>query len=711
MMGVMMKRSRALMFCVAFLLSVQLGGAAETRRWIVDTADEFLKGRGQDVEVTPDGVLRWVEGWTTEGPRFEEPVVMAGARQADGALVVGTGHPARLYRVRGSASELLAEVPAEQVTSLVVRADGSIVLATVAPGVVFEWVDGRLTEVGRLSEGGIWDLAVFGGRVIAAAGPQAALYRLTDRGLERWKELPDVHARCLEVSDGRLLVGTSGKGLILSVDESGTVGVLADSPFTEISDIVEGGGSVWAAALVGEPVVASPRKNGNGSESNGAETETEISAGADLKLPKVNGTTATSEIFQLTAEGGLLSLHRFTKEIAASLAWDGEGLLVGTGWEGELWRFVADGGTRLATVDALQIVGIVDGGAALLTQGPGGVLWRSDDGGRPGRFRSPAKEFEQPVRFGEYRVEPAAPESKIRFRTGVSASPDDTWLEWTEWMPSGVGKVSLPPGRALQWELRLPRGAENRAVVDRVEVAMVEVNLPPRVSSLTVEDPGVVYLAAPPTSGPVIEAVHPDVNGIFTVIDETAVKNGAATKGKKYYRAGYRTVSWEVVDPNKDALQFRLELEGRSGHGLEVRDRITGSQLGIDTSAVPDGVYRFRLTASDSPENPEGALETVRTSEWITVDNTPPTVSLQREGPVWVVEVNDSLSPIVRAEWSRDGDVWKALAPADGLLDGRVERFEFPAEDGAHLVVVRVVDGQHNRATAGALEEQTEIGK
>ena len=61
-----------------------------------------------------------------------------------------------------------------------------------------------------------------------------------------------------------------------------------------------------------------------------------------------------------------------------------------------------------------------------------------------------------------------------------------------------------------------------------------------------VEDPGVVYLAAPPISGPVIEAVHPDVNGIFTVIDETAAKNGASTKGKKYYRAGFRTVSWEA---------------------------------------------------------------------------------------------------------------------------------------------------------------------
>lgn len=697
-------RQRYLLPCCALFVIAQIAGATETRRWIVDTADGFLEGRGQGVEVTADGTLRWVGGWSA-GPDFEEPIVMAGVPAGDGSLIVGTGHPARLYRVRGSEAELLTELPAEQVTALVMRDDGAIVVATVAPGTIFEWSGGALKELGRLGEGGIWDLAVYEGRVVAAAGPPATLYRLADNGLERWKELPDAHARCLEVSDGRLLVGTSGKGLILTVNGDGTIGILADSPFTEISDLAVGDGSVWAAALVGEPALPTPRANGNGDETAEAKVETEVSAGADLKLPKVNGKTATSEIFQLTAEGGLLSLHRFTKEIAASVAWDGEGLLVGTGWEGEVWRFVSDGGARLATVDAVQVVGVLDGGRALLTQGPGGVLWRTSDGARAGRFRSPAKVFKQPVRFGEYRVEPETEGVAIRFRTGVSESPDDTWLEWTEWMPAGVGQASVPPARAVQWELKLPPASGSAAVVDSVGVATVEVNLPPRVTELVVEAPGVIYLAAPPSSGPVIEAVHPDANGIFTVLDEAAAKKGASTKGKKYYRTGYRTVSWEASDPNKEPLRYRLEIEGRNGHRLAVRERITGRQLGIDTSAVPDGVYRFRLTASDSPDNPEGALETTRVSRWFTVDNQPPVIRLERDGDTWVATVTDALSPVVRAEWSRDGDAWEALAPADGLLDGRVERFEFPSEDGEHLVVVRVVDRQHNRATAGAVEQ------
>jgi hypothetical protein len=234
---------------------------------------------------------------------------------------------------------------------------------------------------------------------------------------------------------------------------------------------------------------------------------------------------------------------------------------------------------------------------------------------------------------------------------------------------------------------------------------VVEVNLPPQMRDLTVEEPGVIYLAAPPPTGPVIEAVHPDVNGVFTVIDDSAPKNNGSTKGKKYYRGGFRTVSWMVSDPNKDPLQYRLEIEDRGGFSFNVRERIEGTQLGVDTTAIPDGIYRFRLTASDAPGNPDGALEVSRVSRWFAVDNTSPAVSLRRTGDRWVVSVTDDLSPIVRAEWSRDGDQWTALAPADGLLDGREETFEFPAASGRHMVVVRVVDRQHNRATAGGEEK------
>jgi len=242
------------------------------------------------------------------------------------------------------------------------------------------------------------------------------------------------------------------------------------------------------------------------------------------------------------------------------------------------------------------------------------------------------------------------------------------------------------------------------AAVERVVVAMRELNLAPEIAAIRVEEPGVIYLTSPPPSGPVIDRDHPDVNGIFTVIDpkEAAAKNGGA--GKKYYRAGYRTVRWKASDLNEDALTFRLEVERKDGFVLQVRENLADDQLALDTSALPDGMYRFRLTASDVDTNPGDGQETVRSSRWFVVDNTPPAVELTRSGAQWHVIVTDAGSAVSRVEWSRDGERWNQLAPADGVLDGRRETFSFPAEDDRGLIVVRAIDRHHNRTTTGSAE-------
>jgi hypothetical protein len=274
-------------------------------------------------------------------------------------------------------------------------------------------------------------------------------------------------------------------------------------------------------------------------------------------------------------------------------------------------------------------------------------------------------------------------------------------MPWVEWSSAASARVPLPPARSLQWEIEIP----NDGSVDRVEVAMAEINLPPRLGPVATEDPGIVYLAAPPPSGPVIEADHPDVSGIFTVIDEKKNRNASSAKGKKYYRVGYRTVSWKAEDPNEDALRFGVVVEREDGHRLAVRERVEGTQLAVDTTALPDGVYRFEITASDAAQNPGSGLETRATGRWFTVDNTPPSIEIEADGDDWVVRVRDASSPIVKVEWSRNGDRWHQLAPADGVLDGTVESFSFARERADGLVVVRAVDRQYNRATEGVVEQ------
>lgn len=305
------------------------------------------------------------------------------------------------------------------------------------------------------------------------------------------------------------------------------------------------------------------------------------------------------------------------------------------------------------------------------------------------------------MRFGEYRVLPEIDGLRIRFRTGASEKPDESWMPWIEWSSQTAGRVPIPPARSLQWEVEIPAGES----VDRVEVAMAEINLPPKFGPIVAEEPGVVYLAAPPPSGPVVEAEHPDLSGIFTVIDEKSKRKAKSATGKKYYRVGYRTVSWKAEDPNEDALRFRVAVERRDGHLLPVREHLEGTQLAVDTTALPDGVYRFEITASDAAQNPGSELETSAKSRWFTVDNTPPSIEIKADGSDWMIRVSDASSPISKVEWSRNGDRWHQLAPGDGVLDGTNESFRLKKERGGHLVVVRAMDRQHNRTTEGVVEQ------
>ncbi len=698
-----MNRRRMVAVVAALVLAAPMAVAAGTRWWVSDTAGELLEGKGLGVAVSTAGRLEWTPGWTTAAA-FEEPILGA-ALEREGSILVGTGFPARLYSVVAGRAERLAEVPADQVTAMLAGPDGTIYLATVAPAAVFRWDGRRLRKVGETGDDGVWALAWFDGGLVAAGGSPAALFRLHEQGLERWLELPDAHARCLAVTGDRLLVGTSGKGLVFSVDAAGRRSLVADSPFTEIASLaVDGEGTVWAAAVVGEPA-SGPGGTTAGPSTGGKKDEEQkgsvTAAAADLKLPKVNGKTASSELLRLTPEGAVLSVHRFTRQVVSVLAVDGDGVLAGTGFEGEVWRFTTRGGARLAVLDAAQVTALTRGGAVALTQGPAAVLRRT--GSSAGRYRHEPLVLERPARWGRYTLSGVSGAARIRFRSGGRKEPDETWSAWSDWSAAPGGEVNAPPGRALQWEVELDPGGG----VERVAVAYREINLPPVMESVELLEPGAVILAAPPPTGQYVDVTHPDVNGIFTVLGDRRDRRSARSGqgGKRYWRVGYRTVRWKARDPNGDALRFRLELEPRDGEPLPVRDRLEGTRLGVDTTAVPDGWYRFRVTATDAPSNPEGGLEATAESRWFRVDNTPPRVRIRRDGDRWVIEAEDAASPIGRAEWSRDGKGWHALEPEDGLLDGLRERFLLPAEAGRHLLVVRVMDTHHNRATAGAEEE------
>ncbi len=180
-------------------------------------------------------------------------------------------------------------------------------------------------------------------------------------------------------------------------------------------------------------------------------------------------------------------------------------------------------------------------------------------------------------------------------------------------------------------------------------------------------------------------------------------------------------VSWKTDNADGDALRFRLAAR-REGQTvwrelLRSDEVLTKPEYEWDTSAMPEGLYKVRVEASDEPANPPADVQTHRLeSPPVRVDNTPPVITGLAvtgggAGNVNVrkitAHVTDGLGPIVRVEMAIDGHLeWHPLGAADGLFDTADERVDANVATvlppGPHLITVRAVDAAGNSSLAEA---------
>ena len=177
--------------------------------------------------------------------------------------------------------------------------------------------------------------------------------------------------------------------------------------------------------------------------------------------------------------------------------------------------------------------------------------------------------------------------------------------------------------------------------------------------------------------------------------------------GKRLFRKGYRTLTWKGADPNGDILRYEVEARREeSSTWFPVRKDLEDSYLSFDTTALADGRYRFRVTASDRLSQPESEALTAREETGVVlIDNTPPVLKVESkkvEGDAVVVTVlaTDALSPVTKGEGAVNADRWRLLPAEDGAADSPIERFVFrvPKPPGPAVLSMRVLDAMGNVA-------------
>jgi hypothetical protein len=643
------------MFALWLVLSALLPGASFQEARLATLAD-FTAGEFSGTQAGAEGISLGLSVGSF-GP-VTEPALTA--LLTDGERVyVGTGAEGRVYVLDKGLLTLAADTEAAMVTALALF-KGHLYIGTSSPAVLYVLEKSGPSKIWGGEEPYLNALQVWNDRLYWATGNPARLYRLDSGKAEPVLTVEQEAFTALAVDEtGILWAGTNGNGWILKFKNDQNWEIVHRDDLPQITALSpDDAGKVYF-----------------------------LSGNMPKESKEVQGTLSALGMI----EGERVTpLKKWDTTMMTAMAWSSElKRLIWGGSEGKLYTLSDGKMAVLAQVPQQQIAAL--SGEWVATQSACG-LFRLEPA-QEGEYLSKPFDAKRAARWGMLDWKGAgAVKAMVRF--GGQEKPDAAWTPFSP--PCSAPPCAAPgAGRFAQVKLVLTPGAR----VEYLSWAYRTVNAPPEIKAFNVMEPGEVFLKggyAP--DNVVIEAVNPDRYGMFTTLDVPPAEAKDKDKGKKYYKRGCRTFTWEVSDADGDEVQAALEF-GREGQGgwMPVFEKEKGTSFAFDTQALPDGAYRFRLTVVDVPEG-ESAREI---SPLVLVDNTPPQITFARKGGDVGVEVSDALSRLWRVEWAADGKSFKALPPDDGLLDGPKEAFRIPAAEikDRSFVVVRAADSFFNSVT------------
>jgi hypothetical protein len=693
--------------------------AAQTKIWTSDSTSDFSAGEARGVAVTVSGELVLSRGLErVEG--VSEAVLYDAVTGPAGVVFVGTGEAGRVLRISPAGKvETYATLAEKQVSALALGPDGALYAGGSPGGKVYRLEAGKPSLFYDTKAQYVWSLAFSGPTLFVATGLPGEIHRVDSAGRgKRVHQASDPHVRNLHAAGGEVWAGTSGSGLVLKLDASGNVTTVFDSAKTEVTAIAVGpDGRVWAAvssseaAAGGEPISApapqpakgprpaAPTEGDQPREKEKPEVSVTVSAPrlAPARPPARTGYTSEIVLFEKAEPPRVVWTG--SDEIVFDLGdADATSVLAATGPKGRLYRVSAGTWSLERTFDEKQVSVIV--GEAIATNGAS-AFYRLRNGERAGDYVSAVKDTGRTSVFGAFRVEteiPAGSKLDAAFRSGESAAPDSTWSDWSEFHSAAdTAKIAAPPGRYLQWKLRMS-SAGGSPLVRRVEAAYRNRNAAPVIEAFFAMGPNEVFARSPGGGSNIFEVTAPDETGIFTSLEEAKPESAP----RKLARKGYRTLTWKTTDSDSDKVVHALDFRPvPSSRWIPLKSEVRESFYSFDTTSLPDGEYVFRLIASDSESNPEEPKTAARETSPVSIDNTPPVVRRLDSGRGALrVEVVDAASPVTDFEYSINAREWVRVEPEDGLSDSRKETYEIqlkPEDRGGYLLV-RATDAARNVA-------------
>ena len=716
--------------------------AGQTKTWSEGEYSDFEKGVIKHLSLRSDGLL-------TLAPVSDElfdtasAYIWALAQDSKGNLYAGGGANAKLFRIPpGGKGKVLAEFDALQVQAVAVDSKDRVYAATAPEGKVY-----RINPAGKPElfydpkATYIWALAFDkSGDLLVATGGPGAVHRVSPDGKGKvFFSCDENHVRSMALDgDGNLIIGTDPGGLVLRVNSAGEGYVLYQMPRKEVTAVtVAKDGTIYAAG------VGTKSGGGPGGSSQPVAPPATVApvtiaapgspapAGAQRNAPPAapsagpsGGVSGGSEVYRIEATGNPLKLWSNSQDVVYSIALDANGrVLLGTGNKGGIFRIESPSMyTALLTLPAAQVTAFLSApdGKLYAAAGNVGKLFEIGPGlEKEGTIESDPFDASIFSLWGRLSFEANlnGGHISVQTRSGNLDQPQKNWSPWSSAIntPEG-GRIASPASRFVQWKATLTGDAAHAPELESVDVAYLPKNLPPAVEQIEITQTNYKFPPpAAPSAAPATLSLPPLGRSGASSSPLFSTDGGPTSTPAMQYAKGFRGARWVAGDPNGDSMVYTIEIRGaKETRWKPLKDKVAEKYFSFDTTAFPDGEYRLRITACDSPSNPPSdSLSGSLVSDPFTIDNTPPQItnlSASRTGGKLRVQWHaaDALNNVAKAEYSLDGGDWTMAAPVTRLSDSLQLDYDLTldASPGEHTLAVRVQDDFDNQAAAKVVVAQ-----
>ncbi|HEV8524181.1 MAG TPA: hypothetical protein VGQ71_06755, partial [Terriglobales bacterium] len=550
----------------------------------------------------------------------------------------------------------------------------------------------------------------------------------------------EAHIRVLAFdTNGNLIAGSDGSGLIYRISPQGEAFVLYSAPKKEITALaIDLAGNIYAAG-VGEkrtqPGVSFPQPAPAPTTSTTITVQPSQPGGPQQAQPTPSPAppisfpsfTAAggSEVYRIEPDGSPKRVWSSREDIVYALGFDERGrLLAGTGNKGRIFAIEERGEfTSLLKASATQVTAFAkapDGGLYAATSNLGKIFTLAAAPDSEGIYESDVFDARIFSRWGRAEVLGRG-KFELQARSGNVDNPDRNWSPWQSVNLEEGGETNVPPARFIQWKTVL-RPSEVPTRIDSVVVNYRPNNVAPNLEEVTVQV-GTRYQPQP-------KPAEQSPGGGGSGSSQRFEGPPPSTRDRDSISA-----RWMVKDDNDDELLFSIYYRGDDETQWKLlKDKITDRFYSWDAGLFPDGGYTLKVLASDAPSHsPDEALTDEAESARFEVDTTPPRIdnlsATLENGQVHVTfRAVDNFSPVKRAEYSFNAGEWQFVEPVGLLSDSTVENYDIilTAPAGAlepgmrtsedrrsskkskakselmteHVIVVRVYDRHDNMGSA-----------